>query len=599
MAACAHWAAASATPPSVPGDPLQGDGAVVRKVNGFDQLMAGKPVTNLTPERDFGVPARAAPPAERFEGTLSWRPATAGFSRLYATDPAMGGHKLALFSTLPPLRMAFVQNGSFLVPANPGLIYTGSNTWNIIVGTGRAWSEQADHGYTRASVPIALIWRNDNCSHNGIFTFLFRKDAKPNISNVAFEFTDEGCFDLRFDMAGQLQATYEPGPVPNGEEIAAAEATEVAARMPTRPFTDLVRDFPHSGFDPKAFLAEYQHPEHVVTYGVVFRGIHYSSGCITRNKARGLGRYPFCSEMRFPSYSIAKSAFSSLAMMRLAQRYGRGIYDRPMKDELPQLLTAGQSDWSSVTYGNASDMATGNYVSTEEESDEDSLLGPFLDAETLDEKFAIASDLHPHRAAPGMTWVYHSDETFIQTVAMNVFLKRQEGPAADLFSVMSAEVFRPLHLSRGFDTMRADNRADGAPLGYAGLFLSIDDLAKMGAFLNAGDGRIDGQEMIDAARLREALFRSAQPGLPVPDFEPQPKVKNTFVYNHNFWGKRVSPEEFPSILCRFTAPSMSGWGGNQVYLLPNGVVYYVISDGFEFHHHAAIEQSGRLAPYCR
>jgi hypothetical protein len=514
-------------------------------------------------------------------------------------EDTKGGNKKSL-NQLPPMRMAFVQNGSFLIPANPRLVITTSETWNLIIGTGRAWSERGDHGYTRASLPFALAWRNHGCVHQGTFTFLFRKDAKPNVSNIAYQLTGEGCPYMQFDMAGQVPASYEPGPIPDGAALAAAEAAEVSARMPMRPFSDLAREFPGSGFDPGAFLAEYKHPEHVAAYGIVFRGIHYTSGCATRNTARGLGAYPYCIQMRYPSYSTAKSAFSGLAMMRLAQRYGRQLYDRPVKEDLPQLLSAGKADWSAVTYGNVSDMATGNYVSTEEEADEDSpQTDSFIDAETFDKMVAEAAQLFPHRVAPGTTWVYHSSDTFIQTQAMNAFLKRQEGPTADLFTMMWLDVYHPLHLSRGFQsTMRTDNRATGAPWGFSGLFWSIDDLAKVAAFLSVGDGRIDGQQVIDATRLREALFRTTQPGLPVPEWEQHPKLKKTWVYNHNFWGKRVGPQEFPSIRCRFTVPMMEGYGGITVMFLPNGAAYYVIADGNEYPHTTAIEQIGRLAPYC-
>ena len=51
---------ATAKAPAVPDDKLQGDGAVVRQINGFDQLMSAKPVTDLGPERDFDLPERAA-----------------------------------------------------------------------------------------------------------------------------------------------------------------------------------------------------------------------------------------------------------------------------------------------------------------------------------------------------------------------------------------------------------------------------------------------------------------------------------------------------------------------------------------------------------
>src|SRR5215475_12111434 len=125
----AHAIVALAAPPPTRADPLQGDGAVARTVNRFNQLMGNKPVTRLGPERDFGLPAHAAAPVERFEGILSWQPAPAGLFRMLFKLPELteGGHNVAL-NQLPPLRMGFVQNGRFLIPGNPTLINTGSDT---------------------------------------------------------------------------------------------------------------------------------------------------------------------------------------------------------------------------------------------------------------------------------------------------------------------------------------------------------------------------------------------------------------------------------------------------------------------------------------
>jgi hypothetical protein len=372
---------------------------------------------------------------------------------------------------------------------------------------------------------------------------------------------------------------------------------EVTNRMPVKPFTALTTDFPSSGINTAAFLAQYTYPNSVTTYGVVINGTNYNSGCATRHTASGLGSYPFCAEMRMPSYSTAKSAFSSLAMMRLGQLYGSTVYNNLIKTYVPQYTDGG--NWSTTTWGNANDMATGNYISSAYESDENgNYTTAFLDDESYSSKIAAAFTPFPYKSTPGTVWVYQSVASFIQTQAMQAYLKQQQGTNADLFTMMVTDVYTPLKMSGGFmRSVRTDNSPTGQPSGYYGLFYNPDDIAKVGQFVGADTGIIGGNQIIDPARLKDALFKTSNPGLPVPD-TGNPTYKNTWVYNHNFWGKKVTAAEFPSISCQFTIPFMSGYGGNTIMMLPNGAVYYVISDAYEFPIDAAITQINTLAPYC-
>ena len=61
----------------------------------------------------------------------------------------------------------------------------------------------------------------------------------------------------------------------------------------------------------------------------------------------------------------------------------------------------------------------------------------------------------------------------------------------------------------------------------------------------------------------------------------------------------MTPVAFPGVSCRLTVPFMSGYGGISIMPLPNGAVFYVFSDGFEYPLEAAITQMNRLAPLCR
>jgi hypothetical protein len=60
-------------------------------------------------------------------------------------------------------------------------------------------------------------------------------------------------------------------------------------------------------------------PEHMTWYGVVVNGVNYLGGCQTR-----FGIYPYCESMRATSYSTAKSAFPSIALMPSAAIRSRG-----------------------------------------------------------------------------------------------------------------------------------------------------------------------------------------------------------------------------------------------------------------------------------
>ena len=584
---------------TVPGDPLTGSGVVTRTANSYASLMASTQPTALVNESNFGLPATAAPAADTFEGTLTLTPTAAGYFSVYYDEfnQTSGGHNITPFNTLPAFSFQFVQNGSYLVPVTQGLIYTGSTSWNYIIGPGRVWSETTDNGYTRAAFPLTLVQRNQNCVHNGSVTFLFNKNASPNISHVAYQFTGEGCPTLMFDMAGQVAAQYTPATVANDTAIENAEAAEVTHRMPVKPFSALATDFPSSGINTSTFLAQYAYPGSVTTYGVVINGINYSSGCATRHTAAGLGAYPFCSEMRMPSYSTAKSAFTSLAMMRLGELYGSAVYSNVVSSWVPQYVDGGT--WTNVTFGNTNDMATGNYISSAYESDEDGAsTTTFLDAETYTSKIADAITPFPHKTTPGTVWVYQSVANFILTQGLNAYLKSQQGSSADLFNMASTDIYQPLLTSQGFQsTVRTDNSTTGAPNGYYGLFFNIDDVAKIGQFVDAGTGVINGTQVLDPTRLQEALFKTSNAGLAVPDVG-KPTYKNTWVYLHNFWGKKVTSAEFPSISCTFTIPFMSGYGGNTIMPLPNGATYYVFSDAYEFPIDAAITQIGTLASYC-
>jgi CubicO group peptidase (beta-lactamase class C family) len=590
---------------------LRGDGDVKRTVLTSKQLLGGDPPPSPVDDiAGFALPTQAAEPHDAFEGTLTLtHPEATGWFTLMSDIFSIVPEGDSPWKHLAPFSFQFVQSGSYLIPAAQGLAITGRPAWNYIVGPGRAWQERSDQGYTRASFPFALVQRNQNCVHNGEMTFLFSNSKSSRISHVYYQITQETCYPMKFNMWGVVSATYSPGSVTRANAIREEHLAEIHQRLPAKRLNALSEDFPKSGFNPSSISKAYQHPEDITTYGVVINGVHYSAGCPTRS-----GEYAFCEDMRLPSYSIAKSVFAGVALMRLGQLYGTGAYSELIRTHIPEELMRGK--WEATTFNNASDMATGYFNLDGYEADEDS---PAMDLFLIDEAYAAkltdAFAIDKNHAPPGTKWVYQSSATFVLTQAMNAYLTQRNGNGADIFNMVRDDVYKPLHFSAGgLTTIRTENSPEGAPSGYYGLFFNKDDVAKIGTFLNRGDGTIGGTQVLELSRLREALFRSPNApstGVPILGSNPasivgqpqmgtgKPANSDTRRYAHGFWGKYVTTSEFPEFPCSFWVSVMSGYGGNVIALLPNGVTFYVFSDGREFLLVHAMREAAKLSPMCQ
>jgi hypothetical protein len=197
---------------------------------------------------------------------------------------------------------------------------------------------------------------------------------------------------------------------------------------------------------------------------------------------------------------------------------------------------------------------------------------------------------------------------------MNAYLRQRRGKDADIFDLVRDDVYKPLHVTTGgLTTIRTDNSATGAPGGYYGLFFNQGDIAKIANFLNNGSGMINGVQVLEANRLKESLFRGPNPdaggvpivgaitgsalGPPTLGHGKTPET-NSRRYTHGFWGKSITPMEFPEYSCSFWVPLMAGYGGNIVELLPNGATFYIFSDAREFPWVDSVHEIAKLAPMC-
>ena len=560
---------------------LTGSGAVDRNLLTYDDLMTGTSITPLD-DRAFALPDAAAMPAVVFVGRLELvgEAEYGGFETIrddlnYSADAAR--------LHLPKFDFEFVQDGSYLIPVTQGLSISGHPYWNYIVGPGRIWKENSDRGYSRASFPFALVERNQNCIHNGVMTFLFNG---TNVSNVRYQITQETCLYFKFNMWGQLTATYTSETFSNAATPKADHAAEAINRLPTKPISALATDFPDSKVNLTRFGSGVT-PEHMTAYGLVINGVNYVSGCETR-----YGQYAYCESMRIPSYSTAKSAFASIALMRLGQKYGSGVYNLLIKDYVPEYADS-PGKWTDVTFKNTIDIATGNYNLPGFEADEGGpVMSSFLDAESYTDKINAAFSFQ-NNSAPGQLWVYHTSDIFILTRALNNYLVQKEGTGADIFNLVRDEVYKPLHLSsRAMSSLRTDNSVTGAPFGGYGLFWTRDDIAKIALLLNNQNGVINGTQVLNPGMLADAKQKNPNDrgldtsGMPV------------FKHNNAFWAKQWTPSDFREYTCTFWTPFMSGYGGITVVMMPNGSTYYYFSDNDEFSWYDAVNESNKLKPMC-
>jgi hypothetical protein len=536
----------------------------------FRDLTEGFPAQSPVPESALAMPEGAAAPKHIFEGRLE----------LLGEDQGGQVKRLRGSESIPPhlpeFDFQFVQQDGYLIPVQRGLVITADENWNIFLEPGRVWAEPGDGAYSRLSFPFALSWKGSNAIHNGTMTFLFNDQS---ISKVWYQCTQETTIGTSADLWGLLEARYHREPVPGAQAIRDAFLQELDDRFPSKPIEALQTDYP--GVDLDAF-GEGVTPAAMTWYGFVINGVNYTGGCQAR-----YGLYPYCEYLRAPSYSTAKSAFASIALMRLDQKYGPEVADSLVKDYVPE-AAGSTGDWSAVTFDHVLDMATGNFRSSARMVDEEQWnTDPFWLHEDYQARITAAFNW-PSSAPPGTTWVYRTSDTFIVTQAMQNYLAAQQGAEADIFEFVVEEVYRPLRLGPGvFSTLRtSDDGWNGQPLGGYGLWWTPDDLAKIATFLNVDHGRIGGEQILHPGLLDAALQRDPQDRGVVRDGDGR--------YNNAFWAdQHTSPDG-----CTFWVVHMYGYSGIVVTLMPNGTAYYYASDNQEFTSTAAIRESEKLIPIC-
>ena len=285
-----------------------------------------------------------------------------------------------------------------------------------------------------------------------------------------------------------------------------------------------------------------------------------------------------------------------VAMLRLAQKYGDGVFDEQIKDYVD--IASNHDGWNNVTFGNVLNMATGigdiepRRVTGYVEEDSTALAGRFYEAQTAKEKLKLIAAFGNYPWGPGEVFRYRTTDTFVLAVAMDRFIKRKEGPTADLWGFITREVLVPIGISRmPVLQTKEPNHARGIPVLEGGMFPNLDELVKLVKLLRNG-GRHLGEQILSATKLDEAFGKARPTGLPtgwqIDDGETN--------YHMSLW---LHPFVAQSG-CLVRIPAMSGMGGTYVIIMPNGITAFRFADG-RYNDPETWDSSGlrKVADYIR
>ena len=490
-------------------------------------------------------------------------------------------------AVFPGVDLEFFVQGGYLVPVRRGIIRpkSGSDLAQIIVSPGKTWSEPSDEGFSRASFPFTLVNAFSNNTHNGIATFLF---DKTRVSSLRVQIVQEAANWAMLDMWGQSSMTYRAHVVADRTQLAKNFADERAREVPMRSWSELKAL--NGGQSISPIIHQHGSRESVSAAGLIVDGVIYAHPCHAR-----YGDYPYCRQMRHGVYSVTKTMGAALSLLRLAQKFGPGVFDSRIADYID--INVDHDGWDKVTFANVLSMAVG--VGYKSPVRDPLRFQPIEDNPTFyhwmklldaEEKLSNAFDVGGNYPwGPGEVARYDSMHTFILSAAMDSYLKTREGPDADLWKMVRDEVLRPIgafHVPI-MRTVESDG-GRGLPIMGFGLYLTIDDVAKIAALLQGG-GKHGGQQLLHPGKLAEALYQTESRGLPTGG------LGGDHDYQLSFWMKPFNDNRG----CEAWLAKMVGYGGNIVMILPNGVTAFRFADNHRYDAHDLAVAAHEIRPLCR
>lgn len=530
-----------------------------------------------------------------FTGSIAFGEAEMGTDpAVFAAAEVMGKNP----QIFPAVTLAFFTWDGDLVPVARDVIRSGSTPdgasyWDVIVQPGRVWSEPQDGEWSRASFPFALVHSIEGESHNGVATFLYSDDAVSDLRFQIVQQTAPFYIEDYFTAWGRAPARLIQGGIADLERLQADYAHEVNDRFPMANWSELEA---RAGGDALADFESAMDQEEVLVSGLVVEGTFYHKACKS-----AAGPLPYCETAGFGVWSMTKSLANAAALLRLAQKYGPEVFDAKVVDYVE--ISAAHDGWRDVTFRDLLNMASGVGFGSDQREPNDSGDGyldgnyaEWYEAPSKAEKIAALAKTPDLPWGPGEVTRYRDQDMFLLGVAMEEYLRRNEGPSADLWDMLQNEVYRPIgiHHAATNRTIEGDG-SKGLAVMYAGYYPTLGDMAKIATlFQNKG---LHGDDQILYAPMLETILAGPEDrGLPTGGTNAFGEGR----YHMSFWNTRFDTSE----TCTHYLPAMVGWGGNIVALMPNGMIGIRLAknwDGNEavddFTGMAAV--ANRLAPFCK
>ena len=471
------------------------------------------------------------------------------------------------------------ENGD-LLPLDRDLLRDpeGHAYWDVSLSPGRVWSEPADGAWSRAALPFQLSNIFENDTHHGIATFLYNDTA---VSPIYFQVVAETkaflCPD-NLQAWGWLQATPTPLDDAAASTAIAAFHTELADRLPLRPLGDWKSGDTQDCFDD---IDNGFGSDSTMVSGLVVDAEIFTSPCRT-----SMGDYPYPRAMKFGIWSATKTAFCSIACLRIAQISGEDPRHARVCDLLPEARD--NPAWADITIGDCLNMASGIGTAVREASPPNIFADYLLEesqAQESDEArtsfnhyhawFLAPSQHEKNRAAfacPAYPWPagrvtrYRDQDLYVAGAALDALLKQKRGPDARIWDLVRDEVYAParMHHAIKFHTIESDSARE-VPLSDAGLLLSMDNIARLGKLI-LDSGRIDNEQILQPDMLDEFFNPRHAKGLPTGIQIEAGEVH----YHAGIWHLPYRSRAGELLWI----PSMRGYGGQIIQTLPNGITTF-------------------------
>ena len=456
---------------------------------------------------------------------------------------------------LPALTIEFISHEQKLLPRTRGLIDGRTDDdryWEVILGPGAVWREDADGGWSRASFPIHLLGRYVGEIRNCVATFVYSADE---MSSVAVQCSQETAVldaGQLGDIRALVPAIYVPQTFPDAADFLDDYEQYESSQIPFARLSEIDRNHRIANHFNRSI-----HTHASTSLGAVYMdGTLYINPPSTRH-----GIYPYPREMRHGVFSVTKSMAGALSMFYFAERYGEQIFDEHIADYVPALENL--PEWQGVTFSHALNMVTG----TRAGESGDLLYYPLELAPDSETAIANIAQFGDFPEAPGERFNYATTNTFVLSYALEAYTRQKEGPGVHYWDLVHENVLVPIGAEDfGLISTRDADPADRIPILGLGAFPTLDNAAKI-ARLIANEGQHGGTQLLNGNKIREALGRTAWEGYPA--FSGRR-------YSHSFWSKKVRVGG-----SAVRVPFMEGLGETRILFFPSGLISFQFTDEFE------------------